>query len=158
MLGQAITQKVGNVQKIGGEALKRGRPKIEINWKEAEQLCALQCTEQEIADWFRCSVATIERRLREDKNSNFAEFFTMHRVRGKISLRRKLWNLADKHPSMAIFLAKNWLGMIERTEIANPPGEAFRIEHDAKTKLLSALNRLAARATEAEGDSETKQQ
>ena len=43
-------------------------------------------------------------------------------------------------------------GYIERQEFANPTGESFRIEHDAKAKLISAVNRLAARAGEAKGD------
>jgi len=40
-------------------------------------------------------------------------------------------------------------GYIERQEFANPIGESFRVEHDAKGKLISAINRLAARAGEA---------
>ena len=39
-------------------------------------------------------------------------------------------------------------GYIERQEFANPEGESFRVEHDAKSKLISAINRLAARAGE----------
>jgi len=40
-------------------------------------------------------------------------------------------------------------GYIERQEFANPVGESFRVEHDAKSKLISAINRLATRAGEA---------
>jgi len=40
-------------------------------------------------------------------------------------------------------------GYIERQEFANPIGESFRVEHDAKGKLISAINRLAARTGEA---------
>ena len=47
-------------------------------------------------------------------------------------------------------------GYIEKTEISNPEGEAFRVEHDAKGKLTSAINRLAARAGEAKGTQQTK--
>ena len=43
-------------------------------------------------------------------------------------------------------------GYIERQEFANPIGESFRVEHDAKGKLLGILNRLATRARETEGD------
>ncbi len=45
-------------------------------------------------------------------------------------------------------------GYIERQEFANPTGESFRVEHDAKAKLISAVNRLATRETKAEGDNE----
>ncbi len=99
-----------------------GRPKIPIDFREVEKLCRLQCTEQEIAGWFHCSVDTIERRCREETGVTFAEYFTKHRVTGKIALRRNLFRLSEKHPSMAIFLAKNWLGMSERQELTGAGG------------------------------------
>jgi len=40
-------------------------------------------------------------------------------------------------------------GYIERQEFANPIGESFRVEHSGRAKLISAINRLAARAGEA---------
>jgi len=43
-------------------------------------------------------------------------------------------------------------GYIERQELSNPTGESFKIEHDAKGKLLSILSRLSAREKEAGGD------
>jgi len=123
-----------------------GRPKKPIDWKEAEKLCVLQCSELEIADWFHISVDTLARRLKEEKQASFAEFFTLHRVQGKIALRRNMFKMSEKSPQMAIFMAKNWLGMVERTEIANPTGESFKVEHDAKGRLIAELARYAARA------------
>ncbi len=46
-------------------------------------------------------------------------------------------------------------GYIERQEFANPEGEAFRVEHDAKGKLLAELARHAARAGASEDNKET---
>jgi len=129
-----------------------GRPKKPIDWKEAEKLCSLQCSELEIADWFHVSVDTLARRLKEEHGVSFAEYFTKKRVGGKIALRRNLFKLSEKHPAAAIFLAKNWLGMVDKTEISNPEGESFRVEHDAKGKLIGVLNRLAARAGESESN------
>ena len=94
-----------------------GRPKKPIDWKEAEKLCALQCSELEIADWFHVSVDTLARRLKEEKGASFKEFFTLNRVAGKITLRRNLFRLSEKHPAAAIFLAKNWLEMKDTQEI-----------------------------------------
>jgi len=37
-------------------------------------------------------------------------------------------------------------GYIERQELSNPIGESFRVEHDAKDKLIQAINRVAERA------------
>jgi len=127
-----------------------GRPKKPIDWKEAGKLCALQCSELEIADWFHISVDTLARRLKDEKDASFKEFFTKNRVGGKIALRRNLFRLSEKHPAAAIFLAKNWLGMVDKTEIANPAGESFRVEHDAKSKLIGMFDSLAARGREAQ--------
>ena len=86
-----------------------GRPKKPIDWEEAAKLCHLQCSELEIADWFHVSVDTLARRLKEEKGKTFAEFYGLHKVTGKIALRRNMFKMSEKHPSMAIFLAKNWL-------------------------------------------------
>lgn len=102
--------------------MKTGRHKIIIDFKELERLCHIQCTETEIASWFHCSVDTIERRIREKTNGSFAEYFEKHRVGGKIALRRNLFRLAERHPSMAIFLAKNWLGMKDPHEVTGAGG------------------------------------
>ena len=94
-----------------------GRPKKPIDWKEAEKLCALQCSEVEIADWFHISVDTLARRLKEEKDASFKEFFTLYRVQGKIALRRNMFKMSEKSPQMAIFLAKNWLDMEDKQEV-----------------------------------------
>ena len=132
------------------------RQKIEINFKELEKLCHIQCTETEIADWFHCSIDTIALRVKEKFGISFPEYFTRHRVGGLVSLRRNLIRLSEKNASMGIFLAKNWLGMVDKTELANPLGETFRVEHDAKGKLLNELTRFASRTAEAEGDTEAE--
>ncbi len=105
-----------------------GRPKKPIDWKEAEKLCALQCSELEIADWFHISVDTLARRLKEEKDASFAEFFTIHRVQGKIAVRRNLFKLSERYPQAAIFLAKNWLGMKESVEHTGEGGGPVKAE------------------------------
>ena len=93
------------------------RPKIEIDFKMLKNLCSLQCTEQEIALWFGCGIGTIASRIKEETGLSFHEFFESNRVGGLISLRRNLFRLAQVHPQMAIFLAKNWLKMKDTQEI-----------------------------------------
>ena len=90
---------------------RKGRPKIEIDWDEFEKLCLIQCTLTEIADWFKCSEDTIERRCREQKKMLFAEYFKKLAVGGKISLRRSQFKLAvGGNPSLNIWLGKQYLG------------------------------------------------
>ena len=131
-----------------------GRPKINIDWKQFEAYCAVQCTLREIADYFNCSEDTIERKVKEHYGCGFADAFKRKRQKGLMSLRANLFKLAEKQGNVAIFLAKNWLGMVDKTEIANPEGESFRVEHGGRAKLISAISRLAARAGEAKGAQE----
>jgi len=125
-----------------------GRPKINIDWKQFEAYCAVQCTLREIADYFDCSEKTIERKVKEQYGCPFASIFKRKRQKGLMSLRANLFKLAEKQGNVAIFLAKNWLGMVDKMELANPEGESFRVEHDAKGKLISMFDSLAARRRE----------
>ena len=123
-----------------------GRPKKPIDWKEAERLCAIQCSEVEIADWFHVSVDTLARRLRDEKSVSFKEFFCLYRVQGKIALRRNMFKMSEKSPQMAIFLAKNWLDMADKQEISGEGGEPIRhvievIDQETKKALTEFMNR-----------------
>src|SRR5579872_442485 len=92
----------------GGKRNGSGRKAVNINLEELEKLCALQCTDAEIASFFSVSVRTIERRK---KQPAFAEAIERGKARGRLSLRRHLFGLAAKgNPAANIFLAKNLLG------------------------------------------------
>lgn len=92
------------------------RPQIKIDQKQFEELCALQCTLDEIADFFDCSEDTIERWCLRTYKKRFAEVFAQKRGRGKISLRRAQFRLAKKNASMAIWLGKQWLGQTDNPQ------------------------------------------
>lgn len=92
------------------------RPTIEIDQKQFEKLCGLQCTLTEIAAWFSCSEDTIERWCRRTYHQGFAETFEVKRGLGKISLRRMQWQLAQKSAIMAIFLGKQYLGQSDQPD------------------------------------------
>ena len=87
-----------------------GRPQKEIDKKIFENLCGLQCTLEEIAGVFDCSVDTIERWCKREYRETFAEVYKKHSAKGKTSLRRIQFKLAEKSAAMAIFLGKNYLG------------------------------------------------
>lgn len=87
-----------------------GRPKKEIDKKIFENLCGLQCTLEEIAGVFDCSVDTIERWCKREYKETFAEVYKKHSAKGKTSLRRIQFKLAEKSAAMAIFLGRNYLG------------------------------------------------
>jgi hypothetical protein len=55
-----------------------------INLGDLEKLAALQCTDEEMAEWFGISTRTIERRR---KSRIFAETIERGKAKGRISLR-----------------------------------------------------------------------
>ena len=96
-----------------------GRPQVQIDKNIFENICGIQCTLSEIASVFRCSEDTIQRWCKREYGENFATVYKRYAERGKMSLRRMQWKLAEKSPAMAIFLGKNLLGQRDRPE---PPG------------------------------------
>ena len=93
------------------------RPKKEINQEEFEKLCALQCTQQEICDWFEITDKLITNWCKKVYGKRFSEVFRQKRGRGKVSLRRNQWKLSEKNVAMAIFLGKNFLGQKDKQEL-----------------------------------------
>lgn len=90
------------------------RPRKEIDKKQFEKLCALQCTLDDIAGFFECSEDTIERWCKRTYKKCFADVFKQKRKVGVISLRRSGFDLAQKNPAVHIFYAKNYLGMSDK--------------------------------------------
>ena len=96
---------------------KAGRPRKEIDKRDFEKLCMLQCTRAEICSWFKVSEPTlIDWCKRTYDGKDFLTVFNQKREGGKISLRRMQWQLAAKSPAMAIFLGKNLLGQTDKVE------------------------------------------
>lgn len=87
-----------------------GRPKKEIDREEFEKLCGIMCTEEEICCWFDVTDKTLTRWCKETYGESFSEVYAKKREKGKISLRRSQFRLAEKNATMAIFLGKNYLG------------------------------------------------
>ena len=114
---------------------KLGRPKKDINKQQFENLCGLQCTLEEIAAFFDCSVDTIERFCKREYKNTFAEVFKLKRGIGKISLRRSQWKLAEKYPAMAIFLGKQYLEQTDKVETT-----ITGIDENLRTEIEDFLN------------------
>ena len=121
---------------------KLGRPRKDINRQQFENLCGLQCTEEEIASFFDCSVDTVERFCKREYKATFAEVFKIKRGIGKISLRRSQMKLAEKYPAMAIFLGKQYLDQTDKIETS-----IVGIDENLRNEVEDFLN-----DTEAETD------
>lgn len=93
------------------------RPKKEINKKEFEKLCGLQCTKKEMCCFFDITDKTLESWCKRTYKKGFSEIFEEKRGLGKISLRRNQFRLAEKNANMAIWLGKQYLGQKDDTKI-----------------------------------------
>jgi hypothetical protein len=107
---------------------KMGRPKIKIDWKELDKLCHIQCTRREVSEWFGCSEDTIDRACLEKHGVAFAAYHEQKKGAGKVSLRRKQFNKAmSGHPTMLIWLGKQYLDQKEKQELSGPDGDAIQV-------------------------------
>jgi len=93
----------------------RGRPKIALDWDQFDKLCFLQCTQLEIASFFNCTIDTLENRCKAEKGMIYSDYYKTKAVKGKISVRRKAFQLIEKgNPAVIIFALKNLIGWTDR--------------------------------------------
>src|SRR5215472_72003 len=114
-----------------------GRPRVKIDPVELEKLCLMQCTDEEIAAFFGVSTRTIERRK---KVQRFADIIDQAKAKGRVSVRRNLFRLANGgNVAAAIFLAKNLLGYrdVLSNEHSGPDGKPISIESRPDLSHLS---------------------
>ena len=94
------------------------RPRKHIDWEQFDKLCHIQCTLIEIACWFDCSIDTIENACKREKKMRFSEYYEQKAPKGRISLRRKMYEMAlSGDRVMLIWLSKQYMGMSEKQDI-----------------------------------------
>ena len=82
---------------------KMGRPKKNIDKEQFEKLCGMQCTLEEVCDWFDVQDDTLNRWCKTTYGRTFSEVFKQKRNMGRISLRRSGYELAKHNPAVHIF-------------------------------------------------------
>lgn len=102
---------------------------IKIDQKQFENLCKMQCTEKEIMSWFDVSKDTLIRWCKATYGCDFATIYEQKKEGGKIALRRYQLQLAEKNPTMAIWLGKQYLKQRDNIEV----------EHNAQNGILGDL-------------------
>ena len=121
----------------GGKREGAGRKSIRIDVVELEKLCALQCTDAELAAWFNVSTRTIESRR---KQPDFLEAMERGKAKGRISVRRAQMRLLEAgNATMGIWLGKQLLE--QRDVVTNEhTGSSGGPIHFAVKPNLSQLN------------------
>jgi len=118
---------------------KPGRPPADVDLEQFEKLYELQCTQEEIASFFRLSLSTIKRLAATPEVRNILD---RGAALGRISIRRQQFRLLrEGSNTMAIWLGKQYLGQREKidTTLRTPPGEALRIEAEISDRRQAIL-------------------
>ena len=90
-----------------------GAPKKELDVTVFEELCKIQCTKFEICGVLHVSDKILDRMIKDVYKSTFSEVYEKYSADGKMSLRRAQFKLAERNPTMAIWLGKQYLGQRE---------------------------------------------
>lgn len=93
------------------------RPKKEINQRQFEQACAMQCTKAEVCAFFDVTEKTLEGWCKRTYKMGFSQVFSIKREVGKMSLRRSQMKMAETNPTMAIWLGKQYLGQKDTKDV-----------------------------------------
>jgi len=100
---------------------------------EVEKLAAMQCTMEEMAHFFDCSVDLLE--------MNFSDVIKKGRSKGKMSMKRALFEKVQKGDLGAIvWFGKNFAGMSDKIE---QKVKSDVMLHDEQSKTLEHLKKLA---------------
>jgi hypothetical protein len=119
-----------------------GRPSIDIDFEELEKLCGLQCTIEELASWFNCSIDTIENKVKMQYGVNFSEFFKRFKNKGKVSLRRKQMQVAmSGDTKLLIHLGRHHLDQVDRQKIeSDNTTKVVELSYEEYLKTLGEQN------------------
>ena len=90
-----------------------GQPEKEIDLRQLEMLCQMQCTDIEIAGFFNVSRKTIERRKAQD---DFRDTMEQGKLKGLVSLRQAQFKNAvtNNNTTMQIWLGKQFLNQRDK--------------------------------------------
>jgi hypothetical protein len=143
----------------GGKRDGAGRKSARIDLAELEKLCALQCTDEDLAAFFGVKVRTIERRRQKP---GFAAAMESGRAKGRLSVRRSLFSQANNgNTAASIFLAKNLLGYrdVRSNQHSGPDGGPIAIQSGLDLTRLSPedfeqLQSLVDKAERLEGENQ----
>lgn len=115
---------------------KVGRPKKVIDYHAVENLASIMCTQEEIANYLDLSVRTLQR------DEEFSRIYKKGLDKGKMSLRRKQFQMSDKNPTMAIWLGKQYLG---QTDVMRQEIKVEERQDDKVTAMQEYIDKLKSK-------------
>jgi hypothetical protein len=121
----------------GGSRTGAGRKPVEIDLEQLEKLASLQCTDPELAAFFRCTTRTIEKRRKEPA---FKEAMERGKAMGRISVRRSQMKLLEAgNATMGVWLGKQMLGQRDVTpiELTGANGSEIKFSKETIDAIIS---------------------
>ena len=113
-------EKEKKLKKIKAKPKKkmRTKPYSKINWEMVDELCVLHCTGEEISSLIGVNYDTLNAACKRVKGMGFSDYFKVKSAKGKASLRRRQYVLAEEgNTTMLVWLGKQWLGQTDRREV-----------------------------------------
>lgn len=105
------------------------KPMGDDDYERLVAMIRIQCTQEEICGVFGMSIDTLNRRISERGDENFAGLYKKHSGEGKASLRRQQWAAAQNgNPTMLVWLGKQMLGQRDK--------QAVQLSGDEENPLL----------------------
>lgn len=128
-----------------------GAPLKSINWELFEQLCALQCTQEEMSGLLKVDHKTLQKHVEKRWKTTYSLAYKRLSAPGKCSLRRYQFTQAKTNCSMAIWLGKQWLGQKEHDRDAQvPPNDALlELNYQLLAQIKSLNEQLNAAKSQA---------
>lgn len=132
---KATTKKTTRATK-GTEKKKAGRPRAEIDARQFEELCRIQCTQREICSVLGVSEKTLTRWCMDNYGLEYSQAYNKYADFGKKNLRHVQFRMAEAGSErMAIWLGKQYLGQSDKQDI-----QIAEIEDTTRTEIEDFLN------------------
>lgn len=130
-------------------SITMGRPKKAIDWAAFEEMCHIQCTQQEIASVMRIHVDTLRSKVEKHYGETFSIVYNKYIEGGKASLRRLQFKLARTNTGMAIWLGKQYLNQKDNIALTHASPEVIG-HFERVMKQLAEQQRLYIEAENAD--------
>lgn len=89
---------------------------VKINKDFFEKLCALQCSTREICGICNCTFEQLQEWCYQVYKAKYDDVYSVKSTKGKVSLRNLQFKLAEKSPTMAIYLGRIYLNQDDKQE------------------------------------------
>lgn len=111
----------------------------ELDRKQFESLCSMQCSVEELCGWFGCDEAALNDWCQATYGESFEAVFYRLTVAGRIALRRDQMMAAKKNASMGAYLDRKLAAKTDKPAAKAKDYRRSRAYRDLQSSLLQCL-------------------